>query len=170
MKMKIAVLLSILLTGCATQQVTLKSTFNEKEASVLMEEGKNTIKGSALIRQNNGGTVTCAGKPVYLAPVTESASERILHFYKNTERGYMPILAARNESAFANDDPKYAKYTRNVTCDAQGFFKFEKVADGSFYVVTNIQWRTNPYLLEGGALMARVSVKGGEVKEITLAP
>jgi hypothetical protein len=59
---------------------------------------------------------------------------------------------------------------RNLICDAQGFFKYENLLDGEYYVVTDIQWAANRYVLEGGYLMLRVSVKGAEIKEVVLAP
>jgi len=170
MKKIIPVFLLMLLTACAVPKVTLKSTFNEQQAAALLVAGKNTIKGSALIRQNNGGVVTCAGTPVYLVPVTEYATERMLALYGNTNKGYFRVLAAPTGSYFENENTNYRKQARVATCDAQGFFKFEEVADGDFYVTTSIQWRINPYVLEGGALMSKVSVEGGVTRDIVLNP
>lgn len=170
MKLKIAIGLTVVLTGCATQQINLTTTFNEEEAIALLKEGKNTIKGSALMRQNNGGTVTCAGNNVHLVPGTAYASERMQALYRNTSRGYLPVRTKQTQSPFANNDPNYTKHVRKTVCDAQGYFKFDKLADGDFFVTTTISWRANPYFMEGGALMQKVSVKGAEVKEVTLAP
>ena len=53
----------------------------------------------------------------------------------------------------------------------RGGVKFEKIADGSFYVVSSITWQVaNRYFPEGGGLMYKLDVRGGEVKEIVLAP
>lgn len=170
MKKIISVLFLMLLTACAVPQMKLKSTFNEQQAAELLVAGKNSIKGSALIRQNNGGVVTCAGKPVYLVPVTEYATERMVAFYGNSNRGYFRMLVAPTQSHFENDDPRYSVQMRVATCDAQGFFKFEDVADGEFYVVTQVQWRINPYILEGGAVMLKVGVNNGVTRDIVLTP
>ncbi|KWT64450.1 MULTISPECIES: hypothetical protein [unclassified Variovorax] len=50
----------------------------------------------------------------------------------------------------------------------QGFFTFDGLADGEFFVTTVVLWQVG-YAVEGGALMGRVAVAGGESKEITLA-
>ncbi|MDD9857135.1 MAG: hypothetical protein OXU96_03675 [Gammaproteobacteria bacterium] len=56
---------------------------------------------------------------------------------------------------------------------------FKDIADGDFYVTLSITWEVpsqNPCLRgiipdkEGGELMQRVTVSGGETKEIVLSP
>ena len=160
----------ITLAGCA-QQITLVNQFDETEARKGLQAGKNAIKGSALIKQNNGGTVTCAGAGVRLIPVTAYSSERIFAYYKNTERGFYRMMFAPTGSPFTNDNPAYYQATKETTCDAQGFFKFDGLVDGDFYVTTIVRWSSGSgYSFEGGSLMRRVSLKGGETKEIVLAP
>ena len=73
-------------------------------------------------------------------------------------------------SPFTNDNPAFYQATKESTCDAQGFFKFDSIADGDFFVVTTVRWSPGGYTYEGGTLMRRVSLKGGETKEIVLAP
>lgn len=163
-------LLTSLLSGCVSQQVTLRATFDQEETARLLAPGKNTIKGSALMRQNNGGTVTCAGSVVTLTPVTDYSTERMQAIYRSSERGYVRRLVRDTKSAFANDNPEYRRSVRTVGCDAQGFFKFENVGDGRYFIITTIQWHANQFFLEGGHLMQKVAVGGGDVKEIVLAP
>jgi hypothetical protein len=159
----------IVLVGCA-QQITLINQFNEGEARNALQAGKNSIKGSALIKQNNGGTVTCAGTSVRLIPVTAYSSERIYAIYKSTDRGFNRVMFAPTGSPFANDNPAFYQVTKETACDAQGFFKFDAIADGDFFVVTSVRWSPGGYTYEGGTLMRRVSLKGGETREIVLAP
>lgn len=159
--------LFLLLTGCL-QQYTIKNNFNEAEAQNALKPGKNTIKGSALIRQNSGNVVTCAGTEISLIPVTEYSNERIFHLYKNTEKGFLSAIFY-NPNAFTNDNFAYYRAMKNVTCNAQGFFSFNEIADGDFFVVSRIIWRVG-YSTEGGLLMRKVSVRGGETKEIVLSP
>ena len=156
--------------GCATQQTTLRTTYDPQETARLLEPGNNTIKGSALMRQLNGGTITCAGREVHLSPVTSYSAERMLVIYKSAHRGYKRILVRSDRSPFTNENDEYLRSARVKTCDAQGFFKFENVADGKFFINTAVQWQINPYFLEGGVLMQQVAVTGGEIKEIVLAP
>ena len=73
---------------------------------------------------------------------------------------------------FLNEDPNYFKYMKEAICDAQGYFKFEKVADGDFFLVASITWKVggNSLYYEGGGLMKKVHVEGSELKEFVLAP
>lgn len=159
----------LMLTGCAVQQpITLMTPFNLEEANKVFKTGKNTIKGSALLRQNNGGVVTCAGRQVSLIAVTAYSNERVFSIYKNNERGFRRVMFT-GEKTFANDNPEYYKSTKIAICDAQGYFKFDGVADGSYYLATAIQWQVNQYSLEGGTLMQKITIQGGETKEVVLS-
>ncbi len=162
-------LLTIFTFGCATQLVTIYTPFNKAEAEKIFEKGPNTIKGSALLRQNNGGVVTCAGRQVNLILATPYSNERIFILYKNNERGFLRQMFANQRPPFANDNPDYYEATRKTVCDAQGYFKFDNVADGDYYLTTSIQWSANQYTLEGGNLMQRLRVSNGETRDVVLA-
>jgi hypothetical protein len=60
---------------------------------------------------------------------------------------------------------------RQTTCDAQGYFAFDHVPDGSFYVAAEVVWKANgnSFIYEGGALMKPVTLKGGESTKLTLS-
>jgi hypothetical protein len=154
------------LTGCAPTTVNLKSSFNAQEARAMTQRGVNMITGSALIRQNGGGVVTCAGLPVTLLPKTAYAAERVAVIYGNTQQGYNP---AYRVVTFTPNPAEFAQYVRKTTCDAQGRFAFGDVADGEFFVETSITWQVG-YSLQGGNLMQAVSVNGGEAREVVLSP
>jgi hypothetical protein len=63
----------------------------------------------------------------------------------------------------------YVDNMRDTICNAAGFFTFEKVADGEYFVQSNVTW-TVGFSSQGGALIRRVTVAGGHAKEVTLAP
>ena len=44
--------------------------------------------------------------------------------------------------------------------NAQGFFCFDNLGDGEFFIETTIQWGTG-YILEGGHIMQKISVRNG---------
>lgn len=157
------------LAGCvaAGKVVTVSSTFDALEAERLLQPGRNAIKGSALIRQNGGGVVTCAGNKVELVPATQYAIERVKIIYRNGDRGYASPNMFSDRPAPA--DQQYMKMTRQTICDAQGFFQFEKVADGEFFVFSTIAWQVGN-VTQGGHLMQRVSVRDGSTAKIVLAP
>lgn len=164
-------LFGLVLTACVANQpreVSISSSFDASETRKLLEKGPNVIRGSALFRQRGGGVVSCAGMKVVLIPATSYAKERVFALYQSTEKGYRPatslILGKVN---FNKEPPEYSQLKKEVVCDAQGFFKFDEVANGEFFVTTTIVWGVNS--IEGGALMQRVSVYGSETKEIVMA-
>lgn len=184
------ILVPILLISCIGYQreiIVLKSVFNEDEAKRILEEGNNKIVGSALIRQQGGGIVSCAGCEVLLYPATDYAKERIMYLYGNTDKGYNDINAYRRNYTvkrgdrlsgvqaipiieFTPDFKSYHSYTRKTIGDAQGNFEFDKVADGAYFIFTTIYWQVHNAGTQGGSLMYSVSVVDGETKKVVLAP
>jgi hypothetical protein len=152
------------LTGCMATAVKITAPFDAAQAQTLLAPGKNTITGSALIKRQDGIAVTCAGAEVQLIPATAYATQRITAIYGNAERG-----RARNRVEFDNNDPAYQSLIRKTTCNAQGFFTFREVADGEFFILTSVVW-TVGYNTQGGHLMQRVRVTGGQTQEVVLAP
>jgi len=175
-RIAISACVAIVLFGCASptkQKISLQSTFNKEQAQKLMAAGPNTIKGSALMRQVGGAVVTCAGQAIGLYPVTEYSTERVKHIYGNDNIGMISAFVAQhNLNPFENTDEDYRTLSKSTQCDAQGFFKFEKIADGEFYLTSSIMWKSNPSSMyyEGGIMMRKVKVQGGEIKELVMAP
>jgi hypothetical protein len=173
-KSGVVVLLAVfVLTGCVAtppQQALISSPFDASATKIMLGKGSNTIRGSALIRQRGGGVVTCAGQQVILAPSTPYSNERALVIYGSTEHGYRALSSSPGGIVFIPDPQEYQTLTLRTVCDAQGYFKFEQVANGSFLVSTKIAWQVVDYKVEGGVLMQRVTVMGGETKEVVLSP
>lgn len=170
MKTKIMLLAAVLLlSGCAaqTKTVQLHQSFDAVTAKRLVQPGVNLIEGSALIRQQGGGVVTCAGLPVQLVPKTAYAQERVRAIYGNTARGFTPVQ--QTFISFTPDHPGYLQHMKTTLCDAQGRFQFDDVADGEFYVVAKIIWAAGNRP-QGGSLMQIVSVSGGQAEKIVLSP
>jgi hypothetical protein len=164
---KIILVLLFMSSGCATV-VKTKSTLNADEIKQkLSAKGGNTISGSALIRQMNGGVVTCAGGAVGLIPVNEYSKERIMTIYGNDVRGFNPV---GRKFVFQPEYPEYSTLHRVSVCDAQGFFNFSDVADGEYFVITAIEWHINAYKTSGGGLFHKVQVSGDKEFKITLSP
>ncbi len=157
-----------MLTGCTSLSpppVSILSRFDADQARGMLKEGTNTIKGSCRIQQRGSGVVTCAGRQVNLLPATDYAIEKMRFLYGSKERGFLPKDV--NPPVFAQDPPEYKKLSVTTTCDAKGYFKFEKVADGSFFVVMEVSWQVDGFP-QGGSLMQRVEVSGGQTREIVL--
>jgi len=166
MKKIAPILLLMLLTACVAPRpvVNISAPFDAALTQSMLVQGKNTINGSALIKRQDGIAVTCAGAEVSLVPVTGYSTERMRAIYNSDQRGY-----GRINPNFVPDVPEYRALIRNTTCNAQGFFTFKDVADGDFYVTTVIGWKVGANV-QGGALMQRVKVTGGQSTEIVLAP
>lgn len=142
----------------------IQSPFNEAEALAMMKPGPNTITGSALLRKVSGDVVTCAGTPVVLFPATEYARER--YFITFGDNGFRGIYSPQPN--FTNP-PGFMTHSRKATCNAQGFFRFDNLADGEYIITTTVSWGTPPYgVPTGGHLGTRAEVNGGRTVEVTL--
>ncbi len=160
-----AIAIALALTGCAAPTaVTITEPFNAQEAAAMLRPGPNTITGSALIRQAGGGIVTCAGNQVNLIPATSYARRRIAAIYGSRR------IAYGAQPQFTPDVPEYRTAIRSATCNAQGFFRFDHLADGEFFLQTAIVWSAGRYDTQGGALIGRTAVSGGQTVEVTLSP
>ncbi|NQD37185.1 hypothetical protein HPT27_09115 [Permianibacter sp. IMCC34836] len=146
----------------------VRNAFSADEARAMLGKGKGTIKGSALIRQSGGGIVTCAGLEVSLIPQTAYAKERIKLIYGDREGGYADVERAEALN-LAPGLPEFIQLTRKTVCDAQGFFQFDEVGPGRWYVATSVIWRVG-YDKQGGHLATRVEVVSDEVHQIVLTP
>ena len=120
------------------------------------------------MRQAGGGVVTCAGRQIVMIPATAYANERTLAVYGNTQRGSISIASQRVE--FTPDIPEYQALRQSRICDAQGYFKFEEIPDGEYFLVTAITWLAGTNNYQGGGLMQRVEVKGGKTADVVLSP
>lgn len=158
---------ALAITGCASSPtiVQLSSQFDKTAAENLLVDGINSVQGNALIRQQGGGVVTCAGNEVYFFPVTEYATERMMYIYRSNQKGYRRF----GNYKFVPDIQDYQRLSKVTQCDAQGDFEFENLADGDFYIVTQIFWMVS-YNRNGGFLMKRVKLSGGETEKIVLTP
>lgn len=162
-----------LLAGCATvpQPPAYVSTpFDPAAYAWFSAEGDNTITGNAVLRTVGGDVRTCAASSVGLVPGGAYTRERMMLVYGNVERGYRSISAPGVQ--FANDSPAYLAMLRQAPCDAQGNFTFTGLPDGEYFVLSRVVWGVPMQYhteMQGGTLMQRVEVRGGETKRIVLS-
>ena len=159
------------LSACAAKPVKLTTAFDEVAAEKQMKDGKNTVVGSAVWQQKNGTIMKCSGHYVYMYPATKYAEERVQHLFgggSNGSRG-----ATREKVVFAPDKEAFHRLSRKAPCDVDGKFKFKKVADGDYYLKTDIIWGDPEYpddQTEGGSLMKKINVDGGRKIKVVLSP
>lgn len=159
----------LVFAGCGS--VELAEPFDRAAASAALAPGVNQIHGSALIRQQGGGIVTCAGNPVFLMPMSRYALEWATALYGDASGGFRPADARAVKLKYAEG---FLETARGETCDAQGAFQFTNVADGQYYLGTSVRWMASgAYGIgrpQGGHLLKAIAVKGGATKSIVLAP
>jgi hypothetical protein len=107
------------------------------------------------MRQRGGGVVTCAGQEVALVPATRYASERMRATYGST--GPRAAVLPTYTISFTPDEPEFRVLARRTRCDAQGFFAFDHLRPGSYFVTTRVSW-TVANRQQGQLLMVRVDV------------
>ncbi|WP_158498664.1 carboxypeptidase regulatory-like domain-containing protein [Martelella endophytica] len=145
-------------TGCVTAPEP-KTAFNADEAAFVHAEGRNTITGQAFLRRNDGVVVYAAGSDVHLIPKTAYSTERMDGIYRGAK------INTYIQSPPMPDG--YLAAMRDTRADGEGRFAFAGVADGSYYIVTTVEWLVG-YTPQGGNLMEEVSVKGGETRDIIM--
>lgn len=146
--------------------IMLGTQFDAAQARAMLTDGVNMIKGNAFMRQRGGGVVTCAGSTVYLIPATEYAKRRFQILYGTP--GDSGSNSRRADVKFDPDPPEYQTLVKTTRCDAQGNFTFDRVADGEFFVQTQVAWQVAGRL-QGGNLMHRVRVTGGQAANLVLS-
>lgn len=164
----LAVVLTIFLTGCATPKAVVSSgpAFDQEAAKLLLRPGNNSISGSAFLRQQGGGVVTCAGQDVTLIPATAYARRVFVALYGTATE------PARNKGSYVKIEPssdEFGKLVRTTQCDAQGNFSFNKIADGDFFLETKVTWVV-AHAINGGAIFRPVHVSGGEEIRVVISP
>lgn len=161
-----------LLSGClaipATPYVDL-GPFDAAEMQQKLSPGNNTIKGSALMRQVGGGVVTCAGNVVSLAASTKYSDAWAKAHYGSSTGGFHSVYQTHVDYS---DEAAFYRSLRSTHCDAQGYFKFDNLADGTYYVFTAISWQVPGQFgmqAQGGSIMRSVSLADGKTEELVLS-
>lgn len=150
---------SIFAAGCVAAP-TIETTFNPAEAAFINETGSGTISGQAFLRRNDGVVVYAAGSEVHLVPKSTYADERIQALYRGGKfNGYVP--------APKNTDPQYLAMTKTTKANGEGRFSFENLADGDYYVLTQVTWLAGD-IRQGGSLMEPVSIRNGRSVDIIM--
>lgn len=163
-----ALMLGLTLPSCmVAEPIPVASTFSASEVAFINEQGTNTVKGSAFIRQRGGGVVNCAGNDVDLIPKGEYSAERMEVIYgTTTSSSYRQAWGSPRLAPFADG---YLSHLRTTTCDVDGKFEFQNVAAGSYFIVTEVVWEVRS--VQGGYLMAPITfTDGNEVTSVVLSP
>lgn len=151
-KIAISVLAAILLVGCTprVQKPIKLPAFPQAEYDALKLDGNESLSGQAFLKTLGGDVKTAAGSQVVLMPKTSYTD-----FQFNICNSY---------TICEQEDMRAAKYEKVTTADAEGKFEFTDIAPGDYYIQTTVTWMRPSgagLLPEGGALMAKATVKPG---------
>ena len=149
--------------------------FDQEFAKKQIGKGKNTITGSAFLKQLDGRIQKCSGSDVELVPATEYAKKRMNILYALNQNGRYTHTGRiiKFKSVKETDEEKYWSLMRKTICDIDGKFEFENVHDGSFFIISDVVWGVvvNQYgsiSSQGGPVMLPVTVKDGEIKKVVV--
>lgn len=131
------------------------SLFDPDEAGYVHKIGAARIEGRAVLALADGEPIPAAGEVVRLIPATTYAKARFAAIYG--DKTFLPAW----EIPEIPVDPAYAQNLRTTKASDTGAFRFDNVAAGDYIVVTQKIWQeTGSFYLKGGAMFARVTVKG----------
>lgn len=166
MRWILAVLMGLSVAACAAKLMHVSLTPADVEmASAMLEPGASTVRGSALVRQRGGGVVTCAGNDVFLVPATESGSRELRRIF-GSDQGY--VRRGGDASLGGGTLVAPPEPNRRTVCNAQGFFAFDSVRPGKWYIMTTIVWTVGDEY-QGGTLLAMAEVQEGREIEVVLS-
>lgn len=157
-----AMLLAFGLTACASfgKPVVMTQTFDPAAAAFINKEGKASISGQAFVRQPDGKVLRALGTDIYLVPRTAYADERFAAIYGSGDK---PKWGVRVPDA----DPLYEQATRKTVATSGGSFRFERVADGNYYVVAMI-FIPGGYTSIEFPIIERVTIANGRSARIVM--
>ena len=158
-------LFALALVSCAPLPVQRQASFDPHEYAPYEKTGTSTISGQVSLRAQDGAVTSGGGcREVYLEPVTSYSTEWYEH------------EVVKNETLTA-PDPRARTYRKVTGTDGVGFFRFENLPQGSYYVACRMQFDrwimtgTRPTMFEETIWVgARVDLEHGQDARVTLAP
>jgi hypothetical protein len=132
------------------------------------QPGSNTVTGQAMFTTLTGETRDCAGMTVRLVPDSGYARQRFMELYGSDVSGVSNGLVF-NKYGPDLSDPRYLIASKTTTCDASGKFSFDNVANGTWYVVSNVVWAGDSAPdSRGSAMFKRIQVKDGQSVDVSM--
>ena len=170
MKIHLGVIAVLALAACAetNPRYHSRSVFDVDDVAWSTGSGTNSVRGFATHNTLTNAGRTCASLPVRLVPDSSYARLRFQELYGSDVAG---VSTGPNFNIYGPEksDPRYLNVSRVSSCDSQGNFSFDGVPDGTWFILstdnTRSQYGANP---PGSAIFKRVEVRGGQTAEVTL--
>lgn len=135
----------------------------DPKAAAHIREGSAKITGQAFLVLPGGQTRLAAGEVVRLVPDSAYARARFEALYQGRK-----FVRARDWTNIPAD-PAYTELTRTTTTTSAGYFTFDRVAPGRYFVATQKVYRPQDALFpEGGAMYETVEVKDRETARVVV--
>jgi hypothetical protein len=157
-------LLAAALTSCTSAPLPRSASFNPSEYAPFEGKGDAVISGQVSHKTEDGFVTSGGGcREVMLEPATSYSAE----WYERE------ILKNQH---LAPSDPRALTYRRTVPTDSNGFFQFDHVHEGSYYLACLMHWDrwvmlgTRPTMFEEEAWVhGQITVKPGEHGRVVLS-
>jgi hypothetical protein len=145
-------------TGCASTGVARRTVpFNTVDFAAYSGGGSGVVAGQCFLKSRQGDVKKGAGELVYLVPVTPYTQEWWTRSALGGERLSTP-------------DPTLLRYVKITTADGEGLFRFDQVAPGRYYVVSEVTWQTaDDFHLQGGMVGSPIDVGAGQTATAMLS-
>lgn len=127
--------------------------FTEEAFAPYKGDGPANLDGEAFLKTEKGEVRNCSGETVLLAPGTQYDINVLNRFAFSFEVALMWAKDAK-------------PYWRDSICDSQGKFNFQGVPEGSWFVITQVQWKAMGYGTQGGTVIQKVTLKPGQNRVI----
>lgn len=155
------VVLGLTLTGClADDAVKTQTPFNYNEVAWAARSGGNTIVGTGKMIPE-GGSKTYLCDYVWLSPDSAYRRELQTILFGNTEGAVLSRRVTPRRVMF--QEYGEAATLREERCDKNGEFKFRRIPDGVWYIVSDLGPFSDTY-----TVMKRIEVRGSTTLTVTL--
>ena len=115
------------LSSCATAPLPRQAAFSEAEFAHYRHPDSGGVSGQLVVTSADGSAHVGINNHVALFPVTAYSKEIV-----DREVGNGEYLQA--------SDPRFLQHVRTATTDAQGNFRFTRLAAGEYFVLGLAQW------------------------------
>ena len=153
--------------GCVRQPQVINapptSQYDNEKAAMFMAEGPNTIRGNAFLKTRGGEVRTCAGNPVLLLPDVQYNRSVLQQSHPSGSR------SARQPSVdLGAATSVFTQYGRKTTCDSNGEFIFDNVAEGDFIILSRVVWEVPGSGYQGGEMVDYVSTRNKSNQKVII--
>ena len=129
--------------------------------------GANSLRGVVAYHPRKSEKWSCSEQSVALMPEAPASRARVAALYGSTSFAVRPVAEVREKSKTAGD-VNFSAFVKQATCDADGRFSFDHLADGNYFVIARAK-QIQPRVSnadDGVAIVQRITLVGGKAIDI----